>query len=87
MDDVDRMLARLAAAPLPRALDDIAHDVLDRIAAPPPPRVSLGLGIMTGIAAVTLGIVSGGLGAQVALAAPGLPLLGPDTPLAPSTLL
>jgi anti-sigma factor RsiW len=86
MDDLDRTLARLAAAPAPAALEGIEHQVLARIGTAPVMR-QVGLGFGT-VAAVALAI--GIIGAELpATAQPIVSLapLGGASPLAPSSLL
>ena len=86
MDDLDRILARLASAPGPVALDGIEAQVLARIGARPVARLTgLGVGVVT-VAALAIGMV----GAQLpATASPTVSLapLGGESPLAPSALL
>jgi hypothetical protein len=87
MDDIDHMLARLAHAPSPPALDDLGARVLHRLLAQPASRSSFGVGAFTIVAALAMGVV----GAELPVASPAatVPLspFGASSPLAPSTLL
>jgi hypothetical protein len=87
MDDLDALLARLAHAPLPAALDNLEERVLARIAAQPFARSGLGLGAIAIAAAMVLGVAGAGVPAAPAFAVSSLAPLGPSSPLAPSTLL
>lgn len=86
MDDLDAMLTRLANAPVPPALDAIEGRVLARIASRPAARTGLGVGVLGVAMALAMGVVAGGAPAP-AYAVSSLSPLGPDSPLAPSTLL
>lgn len=87
MDDLDRALARLADAPVPAALDGVEAQVLARIRARPTMRqAGLGVGVLTTIAALMIGVAGADL-PTAANAAPSLSPLGGYSPLAPSTLL
>lgn len=87
MHELDRTLARLAHAPVPAALDTIDARVLARIASRPAVRqAGLGIGVLTTLAALAIGMVGADL-SVVASAAPTLAPLGGSSPLAPSTLL
>jgi hypothetical protein len=87
MDDIDHMLARLAHAPSPPALDDLGARVLHRLMAQPTLRSGLGVGVLTIMAALAMGLA----GAEFPVASPAstapLSLFGASSPLAPSTLL
>ncbi|KQM23896.1 MULTISPECIES: hypothetical protein [unclassified Sphingomonas] len=86
MDDLDRMLARLADAPAPDALDAIDAAVFARVAARAEARRGvIGIGAVAA-AALTLGMVGGELPAGAQQSASLAPLAG-GSPLAPSTLL
>lgn len=86
MDDLDRALARLAAAPLPTALEGIEEQVLARISPRPVVRqAGLGLGVVT-MAALAIGMIGAELPATASPAVSLVPL-GGDSPLAPSSLL
>ncbi|MGN7999129.1 hypothetical protein [Sphingomonas sp. 22176] len=87
MDDLDRTLARLAAAPVPAAIEDIDACVLARIRPHAPARGGAGLGIgIVAVTALAIGMVGAGLPATAKPAAPLAPL-GEVSPLAPSALL
>lgn len=87
MDDLDELLARLAGAPAPAALDGLETRVLARIAARPTvARAGLGIGIATTITALAIGIAGAGIPTRAGQAA-SLGPLGGSSPLAPSTLL
>lgn len=85
MNDLDDMLARLARAPAPQALDGLEERVLAQIAMPRASRAGLGVGAIT-IAALTIGMIGAGLPASPSTASPLSPF-GANSPLAPSTLL
>lgn len=85
MDDIDGALSRLAQAPVPPALDALEARVLARISAAPPSRTGVGVGVIT-VAALAIGMASAGIPVAAGTAAPLSPL-GPDSALAPSTLL
>lgn len=84
MNDLETMLSRVAHAPLP-ALDGIEAGVLARIAARPDASTRTGLGAMTVLVALGIGVV--GAGVPTAPAVSPLAALGPVAALAPSTLL
>lgn len=84
MNDLETMLAKVARAPLP-ALDGIDAAVLARIAARPDASTRTGLGAMTVLVALGIGIA--GAGVPTAQAVSPLAALGPAATLAPSTLL
>lgn len=87
MSDLDRMLARLADAPVPAALDGIEARVLARIGARPAVRTAgFGVGVLTTLTALALGMAGSELPAAAA-PAESLAPLGGHSPLAPSTLL
>lgn len=87
MDDLDKALARLAGEPVPAELDGIEAGVLARISArPAAQRAGIGIGIMTTIAALLIGMAGAGVPATATSAA-SLSPLGGSSPLAPSTLL
>ena len=87
MDDLDKALAKLAGAPVPAALDDIEAGVLARVRRRPTFReTGLGIGVVTTIAALAIGVVGAGVPAPTSSAASLAPL-GGSSPLAPSTLL
>lgn len=86
MDDLDRVLARLAGAPVPDALDGIENQVLARIGSRPAVRgAGFGIGVVT-IAALAIGMVGAELPASASPAVSLAPL-GGASPLAPSALL
>lgn len=86
MDDLDRVLMKLAGAPAPAGLDDIGARVMARIGTRPIMREA-GLGIGTVIvAALVIGVAGAGL-TPTASAGASLAPLGDVSPLAPSTLL
>lgn len=87
MDELDRMLARLAHAPTPAALDDLEAQVLDRLSASSTLRAGVGTGALAIVGALIMGVAGAGLPA--ASSAAGVPLspFGSGSPLAPSTLL
>jgi hypothetical protein len=87
MNDLDAMLTKLAMAPVPAGLDGMEARVLARIVARPMARVGMGIGAMTIAIALVMGIVGAGVPTQQASAMSPLSLLGPASPLAPSTLL
>jgi len=84
--DLDAVLASLAQAPVPASLALMEDRVLARIAARPAARAGMGIGALTIAAALLIGIGSAGVPTKDANAAPLSPL-GPNSPLAPSTLL
>lgn len=86
MNDLDAMLTRLAHAPVPLALDEIEDRVLARIASRPAAQAGLGVGVLGVAMALAMGVVAGGAPAP-AHAVSSLSPLGPDSSLAPSTLL
>lgn len=86
MDDLDRVLARLAGAPVPDTLDGIENQVLARIGSRPVVRgAGIGIGVVT-IAALAIGMVGAELPASASPAVSLAPL-GGASPLAPSALL
>lgn len=86
MDDLDRALARLAAAPAPRTLDGIDAAVFARIEAQATPGVgAVGIGAMA-VVALTIGMIGAELPATAQPAVSLAPLSG-SSPLAPSSLL
>lgn len=87
MDDLDAMLTRLAQAPLPAALDGIEGRVFARISSQPAARAALGIGALGVAMALAMGVAAGGAAPSPAYAASSLSPLGPESPLAPSTLL
>lgn len=87
MDDLDAALARLARAPTPLALDTIEAKVFARIALQPTARSGFAVGAFAVVAALTMGVAGAGLPAASAEAGSPLSPFGPNTPLAPSTLL
>ena len=87
MDDLDALLARLAHAPLPPALDNLEARVLARIAAQPAVRSEFGFGAVAIGAAMTMGVAGAGVPAAPVFAVSTLAPLGPNSPLAPSVLL
>lgn len=87
MDDLDKALATLASEPVPAALDDIEAGVFARVGSRPTARqAGFGIGIVTTIASLAIGIVGAGTPATASSAASLVPL-GGSFPLAPSTLL
>lgn len=87
MDDLDRALARLAGVPAPAALDGLEARVLARIGARPTvAKAGFGIGVVTTIAALAIGVVGAGMPATPGRAATLGPLDGSSS-LAPSTLL
>lgn len=86
--DLDGALARLALEPPPPALLSIEEEVLARIRSrgPRSARAGLGMSAITAVAAVAFGFAAAAP-AEPTSAAPTLSPFGPDTPLAPSTLL
>ncbi|QYE33333.1 hypothetical protein KZX46_00570 (plasmid) [Polymorphobacter sp. PAMC 29334] len=87
MDDLDKVLKRLANEPMPASLDGVEARVLARIAARPAVRAGMGVGAMTIAAALVMGIFGAGFPAREARAVSVLSPLGPVSPLAPSNLL
>ena len=87
MDDLDALLARLAHAPLPPALDYLEVRVLARIAAQPSARSGFGFGAIAIGAAMILGVAGAGVPVTPVFAVASLAPLGLSSPLAPSTLL
>lgn len=87
MDDIDEALRRLAQAPAPPGLEGLEDRVLARIAAQPAAHTGLGLGALTIAAALVMGVAGAGVPGQSAAAMTSLAPLGPNSPLAPSTLL
>ncbi len=85
MNDLDDMLARLARAPIPQALDGLEERVLAQIAIPRASRAGLGVSAIT-IVALAIGVIGAGLPASPSTASPLSPF-GANSPLAPSTLL
>lgn len=86
MDDLDRVLARLADAPAPAALDTIDAAVFAGVAARTEARRgAIGVGAIAA-AALTIGMVGGELPAGAQPAVSLAPLAGGSS-LAPSTLL
>lgn len=85
MDDIDRALAKLAGVPAPAALDDMEARVLARISAGASARTGLHVGAVVA-AALTIGVIGGGVPATAREPASLSPLTG-GSPLAPSTLL
>jgi len=85
MNDLDELLGRLARAPTPAALDLMEDCVLARLRAAPTARTGVGLGVMTALAALIMGM-AGGVPAAATGTSPLAPL-GPTQPLAPSSLL
>ena len=86
MDDLDAVLTKLAQAPAPAVLEAIECRVMPRIASRPTARAGLGIGTLTVAFGLAMGVVSGAA-ATPAQAVSSLAPLGPDSPLAPSTLL
>ncbi len=89
VQDLDAALGRLSAAPVHPGLGSIEDAVLGRLHAPvtASPLAGIGGGALAAVAALMLGVASGG-GAVPANAARGtLSPFGPSSPLAPSTLL
>lgn len=84
MNDIDEALRMLARAPAPAGLEE---RVLARIAAQPAPRTGLVSGALTMAAALVMGMIGAGLPGHSAAAMSPLAPLGPNSPLAPSTLL
>ncbi|MFD1789417.1 hypothetical protein ACFSC3_17825 [Sphingomonas floccifaciens] len=85
MNDLDELLGRLARAPAPPALEHMEERVLARLKSAPMARSGAGLGLVTAIAALIMGM-AGGVPAA-ATGASSLAPLGPQQPLAPSSLL
>lgn len=87
MNNLDEALARLAGAPVPAALDEIEAGVLARISVRPAVRqAGIGIGVVTTIAALAIGMVGAGVPASASGAASLAPL-GGSSALAPSMLL
>lgn len=88
MDDIDKVLARLAAAPIPAGLDGLEARVFAGIGKQPTTRsAGLGLGAIM-VTALAMGMASTGIPtAASADASASLMPLGGIFPLAPSTLL
>lgn len=86
MDDLDRALARLAAAPAPRTLDGIDAAVFARIEAQAGARVGAAGIAAVAVVALTIGMIGAELPATAQPAVSLAPLSG-NSPLAPSTLL
>lgn len=87
MDDIDGLLARLAQAPLPAALDGLELRVLDRLTASPASRIGAGIGAFAIVGALAMGMAGAGLPTASAAARSPLLPFGTSSPLAPSTLL
>jgi len=87
MNDLDAVLMRLAHAPVPTGLDGIEARVLARIGARPAVRTGMGISVVTIAAALVMGVLGAGFPAKKAGAVSQFALLGPASPLAPSTLL
>lgn len=86
MDDIDDVLKRLAAAPIPAGLASIDDRVWAGIAASKRDgRSLLAIGTVAVVGAITMGIAVGGFETAAATAAPSQ--LSLNSPLAPSTLL
>lgn len=59
-DDLDDMLGRLAARPVPTGLDAVSAAVLEQISAPRPARASFALtGVLAAVLATGLGVAGG----------------------------
>lgn len=86
MDDLDVALTRLAKASTPPGLEAIEAKVLMRIAVRPTMDAGPGLGAVTILAAVLMGVASAGVPVRAAPAV-SLSPLGPSSALALSTLL
>jgi hypothetical protein len=87
MDDIDHMLARLAQAPGPLALDDLGAKVLDRLVARSASHSGLGVGALAVVASVAMGVAGAELPVASSSATVSLSPFGAGSPLAPSTLL
>ena len=87
MANLDTLLARLAQEPGPPQLDQLdAHIAAAIDAAAQTHSRRLGL-VAVAAAAVTLGVIGGGLAPQPTQAQTFLAPFGPSTPLTPATLL
>lgn len=87
MQDLDKMLARLAAEPDPAGLQGIEAAVLARLGAAPRAAAGLGVGAAIVLASLGLGVVSAGSAAMNTQARAQVVPLGLSTSLAPSALL
>ena len=87
MADIDRLLARLAQAPVPAAFSDLEARVLDRLSRPSASRTGVGIGALAIVGALAMGLAGAGVPAASAAAGSALLPLGPTSYLAPSTLL
>ncbi|MCA1652795.1 MAG: hypothetical protein ABR588_12185 [Sphingomicrobium sp.] len=86
MDDIDRVLAKLAGAAVPPGFDSLEARVLARIGTRPSVREArLGTGLISA-GALALGMIGAGLPASASAISSLAPLVG-GSPLAPSTLL
>ena len=86
MTDLDTVLMRLAAAPLPAALDSFDERVFSGVAAVRTRRVARGVGVATIGAALVMGLASAAMPSRetgVSSLAP----LGSIPPLSPAALL
>lgn len=86
MSDIDQALARLGSLPVHPRLDTIEAQVLDRVSEPAPRRGGFSMGALTIAVATTMGVAAAGV-PEALTAAPTLSPFGPNSPLAPSTLL
>ncbi|MEO9130843.1 MAG: hypothetical protein ABI240_06505 [Sphingomonas sp.] len=87
MDDIDGMLARLAGATLPAALEGLEARVLDRLSAPSDSHTGVAVAAFAIVGALAMGMGSAGLPVPSARARSPLSPFAPNSPLAPSTLL
>jgi len=84
---LDDQLAGLAAEPVPAALDRLDAAVLARIGAVRTRSIGLGIGAVAVMVALDMGVAGGHASPTGAGTRAGIPALGSDQPLAPSTLL